>query len=194
MRRVGSDCARRSATSRRHGGVIGPDPDEATMLRVGKCPDARGESKRGQQDQSIVASVSSRAAVCRSPISPWSLMFGWSAIRRCLSAVPGVGPAQQSHRNCTHSPCRSSRLAAVSPRVSESALRSLATSPNQGEIRRAARRAGSSASVEVVPGTRKLRLPTFGPLSTCVGTFGPGGRRHPGASVRRRRDGRVAGL
>lgn len=33
-----------------------------------------GESKRGQQYQSIVPSVSTRVAVCRSPMSPWSSM------------------------------------------------------------------------------------------------------------------------
>ena len=35
-----------------------------------------GESKRGQQNQSIVPFVSTNAAVCKSPISPWSAMFG----------------------------------------------------------------------------------------------------------------------
>ena len=35
-----------------------------------------GESNRGQQNQSIVPSVETSAAVCRSPISPWSAMGG----------------------------------------------------------------------------------------------------------------------
>ena len=35
-----------------------------------------GESNRGQQNQSIVPSVATRATLCRSPIIPWSAMEG----------------------------------------------------------------------------------------------------------------------
>ena len=35
-----------------------------------------GESNRGQQNQSIVPSVVTSAAVCRSPIRPWSAIRG----------------------------------------------------------------------------------------------------------------------
>ena len=35
-----------------------------------------GESNRGQQYQSTVPSVATSAAVCRSPMSPWSSMAG----------------------------------------------------------------------------------------------------------------------
>src|SRR3712207_5788739 len=39
-----------------------------------------GESKRGQQNQSTVPSVLTSAAVCRSPIRPWSLIAGYLSI------------------------------------------------------------------------------------------------------------------
>ena len=39
-----------------------------------RAPNTLGESKRGQQNQSIDPSVVTSAAVCRSPISPWSAM------------------------------------------------------------------------------------------------------------------------
>jgi len=53
--------------------------------RIRKCPprpwssnDPKilGESKRGEQNQLIDPSVATRAAVCRSPIKPWSAMSG----------------------------------------------------------------------------------------------------------------------
>ena len=36
-----------------------------------------GESKRGEQNQSITPCVSTSAAVCRSPMSPWSAIAGY---------------------------------------------------------------------------------------------------------------------
>lgn len=44
--------------------------------RSSSDPNTLGESKRGQQNQSIVPSVVTRAAVWRSPISPWFSIRG----------------------------------------------------------------------------------------------------------------------
>ncbi len=48
--------------------------------RSRRAPNTLGESKRGQQNQSIVPSVVTRAAVCRSPIRPWFSIRGYSSI------------------------------------------------------------------------------------------------------------------
>src|SRR5215469_7207358 len=51
-----------------------------------------GESNRGQQNQSMVPSAATSAAVCRSPISPCSLMSGYRFMGRSfLLAMPWDG-------------------------------------------------------------------------------------------------------
>ena len=50
-----------------------------------------GESKRGAQNQSMVPSVATSAAVCRSPISPWSAISGyggWGTIELLVEGGP----------------------------------------------------------------------------------------------------------
>ena len=42
-----------------------------------RAPNTLGESKRGQQNQSMVPSVVTKAAVCRSPIRPWFSISGY---------------------------------------------------------------------------------------------------------------------
>jgi hypothetical protein len=42
-----------------------------------RAPNTLGESNRGQQNQSTAPSVVTSAAVCRSPIMPWSRMAVW---------------------------------------------------------------------------------------------------------------------
>src|SRR3954471_17855131 len=49
-----------------------------------KAPNTLGESNRGQQNQSTEPSVVIRAAVCRSPINPWSAM--------AVSSMAGLPP------------------------------------------------------------------------------------------------------
>ena len=64
----------------------------AAPLRVEQRRRTRSASRTAaQQNQSIVPFVSTSAAVCRSPISPWSLMSGYS-VAPCAS-FPSSGDA-----------------------------------------------------------------------------------------------------
>src|SRR4051794_1901730 len=61
-----------------------------------RAPKTLGESNRGKQNQSIDPSVVTRAAVCRSPIIPWSAMavsrLGVCVIPGDPGAIGGGGP------------------------------------------------------------------------------------------------------
>ena len=88
--------------------------DDAVVVARARCGSSRrvvvvedaaktlGESKRGQQNQSIVPSVATRAAVCRSPISPCSAI-GAAGTWRCARALCGIGLRSGPCRQLTRS-------------------------------------------------------------------------------------------
>src|SRR3954469_10745820 len=87
--------------------------------RIRKCPprsssssapNTLGESKRGQQNQSTEPSVVIRAAVCRSPMIPWSAMA--VSVMALPSAVPTAARRRAAGRGNAR---RAARIVASSP-------------------------------------------------------------------------------
>src|SRR5437879_2848830 len=70
--------------------------------RSGSRSDAKmlGESNRGQQNQSTTPPVVTRAAVCRSPMRPWSAIAGYLSMCVCsFASEPSARDQAESGRS-----------------------------------------------------------------------------------------------